>query len=121
VTSLLPPVQESIDTDGETLSGWAEEFTSLIFNRFLLILPSYLLFFLSPSIPPSFSPFFNSYFLTFFSPFFSFSPSFLLILSHIKSTPRRDEIFPRLMTFKPDLIFISAGFDAHKKDTINSG
>jgi hypothetical protein len=25
------------------------------------------------------------------------------------------------MTFKPDLIFISAGFDAHKKDTINSG
>jgi hypothetical protein len=30
-------------------------------------------------------------------------------------------VFPRLMTFKPDLIFISAGFDAHKKDTINSG
>ena len=25
------------------------------------------------------------------------------------------------MTFKPDVIFISAGFDAHKKDTINSG
>lgn len=25
------------------------------------------------------------------------------------------------MTFKPDMIFISAGFDAHKKDTINSG
>eukprot|EP00596_Hydrurales_sp_CCMP1899_P003639 CAMPEP_0119048606 /NCGR_PEP_ID=MMETSP1177-20130426/59890_1 /TAXON_ID=2985 /ORGANISM="Ochromonas sp, Strain CCMP1899" /LENGTH=826 /DNA_ID=CAMNT_0007024745 /DNA_START=66 /DNA_END=2546 /DNA_ORIENTATION=+ len=33
----------------------------------------------------------------------------------------REEIFPRLMTFKPDMIFISAGFDAHKKDTINSG
>lgn len=33
----------------------------------------------------------------------------------------REEIFPRLMTFQPDMIFISAGFDAHKKDTINSG
>ncbi|CAK9251145.1 unnamed protein product [Sphagnum jensenii] len=33
----------------------------------------------------------------------------------------RKDIFPRLMKFKPDLIFISAGFDAHKKDTINSG
>lgn len=33
----------------------------------------------------------------------------------------RDEIFPRLMEFKPDIIFISAGFDAHKKDTINAG
>lgn len=25
------------------------------------------------------------------------------------------------MEFKPDMIFISAGFDAHKKDTLNSG
>lgn len=33
----------------------------------------------------------------------------------------RDEIFPRLMDFQPDFLFISAGFDAHKKDTINSG
>ncbi len=33
----------------------------------------------------------------------------------------RDEIFPRLMKFKPDFLFISAGFDAHKKDTINGG
>jgi len=33
----------------------------------------------------------------------------------------RDEIFPRLLKFEPDIIFISAGFDAHRKDTINSG
>lgn len=33
----------------------------------------------------------------------------------------RNEIFPRLMQFKPDFLFISAGFDAHKKDTINGG
>eukprot|EP00602_Paraphysomonas_sp_CaronLab_P002589 CAMPEP_0185019948 /NCGR_PEP_ID=MMETSP1103-20130426/2532_1 /TAXON_ID=36769 /ORGANISM="Paraphysomonas bandaiensis, Strain Caron Lab Isolate" /LENGTH=895 /DNA_ID=CAMNT_0027550535 /DNA_START=54 /DNA_END=2741 /DNA_ORIENTATION=- len=33
----------------------------------------------------------------------------------------RNVIFPRLMEFKPDCIFISAGFDAHKKDTINGG
>eukprot|EP00595_Chromulina_sp_UTEXLB2642_P000927 CAMPEP_0196761850 /NCGR_PEP_ID=MMETSP1095-20130614/1157_1 /TAXON_ID=96789 ORGANISM="Chromulina nebulosa, Strain UTEXLB2642" /NCGR_SAMPLE_ID=MMETSP1095 /ASSEMBLY_ACC=CAM_ASM_000446 /LENGTH=426 /DNA_ID=CAMNT_0042111881 /DNA_START=1101 /DNA_END=2377 /DNA_ORIENTATION=- len=33
----------------------------------------------------------------------------------------RDIIFPRLLIFKPDAIFISAGFDAHKKDTINAG
>lgn len=33
----------------------------------------------------------------------------------------REEIFPRLMTFQPDMIFISAGFDAHKKDTLNGG
>ena len=33
----------------------------------------------------------------------------------------RNEIFPRLMTFKPDVLFISAGFDAHKKDAINGG
>ena len=33
----------------------------------------------------------------------------------------REEIFPRLIEFQPDFIFISAGFDAHKKDTINGG
>ena len=33
----------------------------------------------------------------------------------------RQEIFPRLMDFKPDIIFISAGFDAHKRDEINGG
>jgi acetoin utilization deacetylase AcuC-like enzyme/ankyrin repeat protein len=33
----------------------------------------------------------------------------------------RQEIFSRLMEFSPDMIFISAGFDAHKKDGINSG
>ena len=53
---------------------------------------------------------------------FTFTHSYFLlhpptIYSHIF----RDEIFPRLMTFQPDMIFISAGFDAHKKDTINAG
>ena len=33
----------------------------------------------------------------------------------------RDRIFPHLVEFRPDFIFISAGFDAHKKDGINSG
>ena len=33
----------------------------------------------------------------------------------------RERIFPSMMRFKPDLILISAGFDAHKKDTINGG
>lgn len=33
----------------------------------------------------------------------------------------RDIIFPKLLDFQPDCIFISAGFDAHKKDLINSG
>jgi hypothetical protein len=33
----------------------------------------------------------------------------------------RDIIFPKLMDFGPDCLFISAGFDAHKKDLINSG
>jgi len=33
----------------------------------------------------------------------------------------REEIFPRLMTFSPDFLLISAGFDAHRKDTINQG
>ena len=40
---------------------------------------------------------------------------------HIWRNYFRQEIFPGLMAFKPDLIFISAGFDGHKKDTINSG
>lgn len=31
----------------------------------------------------------------------------------------RDKILPALVNFDPDLIFISAGFDAHKKDEIN--
>jgi acetoin utilization deacetylase AcuC-like enzyme len=31
------------------------------------------------------------------------------------------EIFPRLVAFKPDMLFISAGFDGHRKDTINGG
>ena len=29
------------------------------------------------------------------------------------------KVFPRLLQFNPDLIFISAGFDAHKFDFIN--
>jgi hypothetical protein len=33
----------------------------------------------------------------------------------------RDTIFPKLLEFAPDCLFISAGFDAHKKDLINSG
>lgn len=33
----------------------------------------------------------------------------------------REEIYTRLMDFKPDMIFISAGFDAHRKDDINGG
>jgi hypothetical protein len=33
----------------------------------------------------------------------------------------RKKILPYLMDFDPDLIFISAGFDAHKKDTMNFG
>jgi acetoin utilization deacetylase AcuC-like enzyme len=28
---------------------------------------------------------------------------------------------PALVEFEPDLILISAGFDAHKKDTLNWG
>lgn len=31
----------------------------------------------------------------------------------------RDKILPALVRFKPDLILVSAGFDAHKKDEIN--
>jgi acetoin utilization deacetylase AcuC-like enzyme len=33
----------------------------------------------------------------------------------------RDHVFPRLMEFKPDMLFISAGFDAHAKDELNLG
>jgi acetoin utilization deacetylase AcuC-like enzyme/ankyrin repeat protein len=33
----------------------------------------------------------------------------------------REKIFPSMVKFKPDLVLISAGFDAHKKDTINGG
>lgn len=33
----------------------------------------------------------------------------------------RNEIFPRLIKFEPDLIIISAGFDGHRKDLINAG
>ena len=31
----------------------------------------------------------------------------------------RDKILPALARFEPDLIFISAGFDAHRKDVLN--
>ncbi|KAL4431738.1 hypothetical protein ABPG77_002954 [Micractinium sp. CCAP 211/92] len=31
----------------------------------------------------------------------------------------RDKIFPALVKFQPDMIFICAGFDAHRKDEIN--
>lgn len=31
----------------------------------------------------------------------------------------RDKILPALVNFKPDIIFVSAGFDAHRKDEIN--
>jgi acetoin utilization deacetylase AcuC-like enzyme/ankyrin repeat protein len=33
----------------------------------------------------------------------------------------RHKIFPALREFDPDIIFISAGFDAHRKDTMNFG
>jgi acetoin utilization deacetylase AcuC-like enzyme len=33
----------------------------------------------------------------------------------------RQQILPRLREFDPDIIFISAGFDAHKKDSMNFG
>eukprot|EP00210_Caulerpa_lentillifera_P001257 g1213.t1 len=33
----------------------------------------------------------------------------------------RDKILPEVAKFNPDLILISAGFDAHKKDDINGG
>lgn len=31
----------------------------------------------------------------------------------------RDKILPAVVRFKPDLILVSAGFDAHRKDDIN--
>ena len=31
-----------------------------------------------------------------------------------------EKIFPRLENFKPDFIFVSAGFDAHEKDHLHS-
>jgi acetoin utilization deacetylase AcuC-like enzyme/ankyrin repeat protein len=33
----------------------------------------------------------------------------------------RDRVLPALHTFNPDLIFLSAGFDAHKKERVNWG
>jgi len=33
----------------------------------------------------------------------------------------RQQILPRLREFDPDIIFISAGFDAHRRDTMNFG
>lgn len=33
----------------------------------------------------------------------------------------RDDVLPQLRAFAPDLIFLSAGFDAHKKDNMNYG
>ncbi|POM67816.1 Histone deacetylase [Phytophthora palmivora] len=33
----------------------------------------------------------------------------------------RDRILPKLREFNPDLIFLSAGFDAHKKELVNWG
>jgi len=33
----------------------------------------------------------------------------------------RDKILPAVVSFKPDLILVSAGFDAHRKDDINFG
>jgi acetoin utilization deacetylase AcuC-like enzyme/ankyrin repeat protein len=33
----------------------------------------------------------------------------------------RDKVFPRLLKFNPDIILVSAGFDAHELDKINHG
>lgn len=33
----------------------------------------------------------------------------------------RDKILPAVADFRPDLILISAGFDAHRKDELNCG
>ncbi|KAK8797277.1 hypothetical protein WA158_004485 [Blastocystis sp. Blastoise] len=33
----------------------------------------------------------------------------------------REHVFPRLLDFKPDLIFVSAGFDGHSRDSLNRG
>jgi acetoin utilization deacetylase AcuC-like enzyme len=48
----------------------------------------------------------------------------LLADFHYRHTWRnyfREQIFPRIDMFQPDLIMISAGFDAHRRDTINAG
>jgi len=37
-----------------------------------------------------------------------------------RSAVRRD-VLPRIAAFQPDLVLISAGFDAHRKDIINCG
>jgi acetoin utilization deacetylase AcuC-like enzyme len=31
-----------------------------------------------------------------------------------------EKVFPRLLEFKPDIIFCSAGFDAHELDAIHN-
>lgn len=31
----------------------------------------------------------------------------------------RDKILPALVNFKPDMLFVSAGFDAHRKEDLN--
>lgn len=36
-------------------------------------------------------------------------------------TALRDQVLPKLREFNPDLIFLSAGFDAHKKELVNWG
>lgn len=33
----------------------------------------------------------------------------------------RSTVFPRILAFSPDLILVSAGFDAHEKEEINGG
>ena len=33
----------------------------------------------------------------------------------------RDVLIPRIIEFNPDIIFISAGFDAHHRDLVNDG
>ena len=33
----------------------------------------------------------------------------------------RDAVMPALIDFNPDIIFLSAGFDAHRRDTVNHG
>lgn len=40
---------------------------------------------------------------------------------HQWRTQWRQQIFPRLVTFQPNLLLISAGFDGHRKDGINAG
>lgn len=108
VTSLLPPVQESIGIGGETLSGWAKEFLSFNFYSFLSFstISSFHSFPLPslPLLPPLFchsflfqSYFSCSYFLFPFLPFLTllpslltfFLPSSLLILTPIYPPTQR--------------------------------